>query len=216
MSFFDGFLQPRPCPPVREQSWAWTTGRTEVPGIAQMDPLVVRADDCAVSFGPFEAYPNGFSVYVQCRLRREPEPAAAALRNPLIRPRRRPEEAPEHPGLRWGLEYPDGRRGATTQLWLAAAPSENGQGALDDDLVYFQITGSKWLEDGNRRWQLPFWVHPLPPAGRCRLHVSWESAGLAESVIEFDGSPLRAAADRAVTLWPDTGFQALPPDVVSS
>jgi hypothetical protein len=48
-----------------------------------------------------------------------------------------------------------------------------------------------------------FWVHPLPPDGPVTLVGSWVEHGIAESRAELDGAAIRAAAGRAVTLWPE-------------
>ncbi len=53
-----------------------------------------------------------------------------------------------------------------------------------------------------------FWVHPLPPGGPVTLVASWLDRGIAESRAELDGGTIRAAAGRAVTLWPEEpGFE---------
>ena len=53
-------------------------------------------------------------------------------------------------------------------------------------------------------------MHPLPPYGPVTFIVSWLAQGVTEARAEVDGAVIRAAADRAVTLWPDD------PDVASS
>ncbi|TCJ36428.1 hypothetical protein E0504_23650 [Parafrankia sp. BMG5.11] len=50
--------------------------------------------------------------------------------------------------------------------------------------------------------RLRYWLWPLPPAGPLTLVVDFPARGLAESRVTVDGSALRAAAERAVTLWP--------------
>ena len=46
-------------------------------------------------------------------------------------------------------------------------------------------------------------MHPLPSDGPVTLVTSWLKYGVAESRAELDGASIRAAAERAVTLWPD-------------
>ena len=63
------------------------------------------------------------------------------------------------------------------------------------------------LEGGSRgsdrRWDGDFRVHPLPPDGPVTFVVSWLVKGVAEARAQVDGAAVRAAASRAVELWPD-------------
>ena len=53
------------------------------------------------------------------------------------------------------------------------------------------------------RWDGEFWVHPLPPEGPVTFVASWPEYGVAETRAEMDGAAIRAAAERAVVLWPE-------------
>lgn len=48
-----------------------------------------------------------------------------------------------------------------------------------------------------------FWVHPLRPDGPVTLFGSWVQHGIPESRAVLDGTAIRSAAGRAVTLWPE-------------
>ncbi len=69
--------------------------------------------------------------------------------------------------------------------------------------------------------RLRYWLWPLPPVGPLTLVVDFPARGLAESSVTVDGSALRAAAGRAVPLWPagdgldapDTPAAGVPADV---
>jgi len=54
-----------------------------------------------------------------------------------------------------------------------------------------------------RRWDGLFWVHPLPPDGPVTSVASWPGYGVTETRAELDGAAIRAAAARAVILWPE-------------
>ena len=54
-----------------------------------------------------------------------------------------------------------------------------------------------------RRWDGNFWVHPLPPDGPVTFVASWPEYGAAETRAGLDGTVIRAAAARAVVLWPE-------------
>jgi len=96
--------------------------------------------------------------------------------------------------LRLGLLYADGRRGATT--------GGHWRPDRDDD------PGRLVVEHGSsggsaRRWDGNFWVHPLPPDGPVTFVASWPEYEAAETRAQLDGAAIRAAAARAVILWPE-------------
>ena len=89
--------------------------------------------------------------------------------------------------------YADGRRTATTSGHRLCADTDDGE------LIMQQNGGG-----GNERaWDQDFWVHPLPPEGPVTLVASWLAYGVAETQAELDGTAIRAAAERAIILWPD-------------
>lgn len=55
----------------------------------------------------------------------------------------------------------------------------------------------------HRRWDGKFWVHPLPPEGPVTIVAEWLKHQVAETRMDLDGGAIRAAAERAVTLWPE-------------
>lgn len=88
--------------------------------------------------------------------------------------------------------YADDRRGATT--------GGHWRPDQDDD------PGRLVLEHGSsggtvRRWDGNFWVHSLPPDGPVAFVASWPEYG--GDGAELDGTAIRAAAARAVILWPE-------------
>jgi hypothetical protein len=96
--------------------------------------------------------------------------------------------------LRLGILYADGRRAATTGV--PCRPPED-----DDDGRLVLQQGGGGGSSCSQDWD--FWVHPLPPGGPVTLVGSWVEHGIAESRAELDGAAIRAAAGRAVTLWPE-------------
>lgn len=96
--------------------------------------------------------------------------------------------------LRLGILYADGRRAATTGVHYRPPDDD------DDGRLVLQQGGSGG-SSCSQDWD--FWVHPLPPDGPVTLVGSWVEHGIAESRAELDGAAIRAAAGRAVTLWPE-------------
>ena len=161
-----------------------------IPGLVPVEMVLARTGEAAVAIGGIRAYPNGFEFTVHARLRREDEtgPGDAGL---FWRHGRRREP---NAGLRLGVMFADGRRGA--------APG--GRPRLDDDADAGRLV---LLENGGggsaRTWDGNFWVSPLAPDGPVTFVVSWPEHGVAETRTELDGAAIREAAGRAVILWPE-------------
>lgn len=163
---------------------------TVIPGSVPADVLVVRTDQVAVAVGSVCAYPNGFTFTVHVRSRimdGEFGPSG----DPFSWHRRFAGAGTPGDVLRLGVQYSDGRRAATTSSRM---PRDH----TSDELVLTQEGGG-----GNARsWDQRFWVHPLPPDGLVTLIVSWLEHDVAEASAELDGTMIRAAAGRAISLWP--------------
>ena len=161
-----------------------------IPGSVPAEVLLIRTEQVAVAVGAVRAYPNGFEFTVRLRVRGEDE-TEPGWHDPFDRHRRETQVPGEV--LRLGLMYADGRRAATTSDWWPGDEADPGQ------LVLQQGGGG-----GNaRRWDGEFWAHPLPPEGPVTFVASWLKYGVAETRAELDGSAIRAAAGRAVILWPE-------------
>jgi hypothetical protein len=96
--------------------------------------------------------------------------------------------------LQLGLLFADCRRGAT-----AGGHRRPGEGAGPGGLVLQPGSSGS----SGRRWDGDFWVHPLPPDGPVTFVAAWPAYGVAETRAELDGAAIRAAAARAVALWPE-------------
>jgi len=68
-----------------------------------------------------------------------------------------------------------------------------------DELV-LQQGGSS---GSDRRWDVDFWVHPLPPDGPVTFVASWLAYAVTETRAQVEASAICAAASRAIELWPD-------------
>ncbi len=192
MSFFDSIPPPPPPPaPPRRRRPAWEQPDEVIPGSVPGELMLIRTAQVALAIGSVRAYPNGFKFTAHVRMRRvdEDEPP---WYGPFGRHGRRGSR-PAGDVLRLGLLYADGRRAATTSHWWPGADADPGR------IVLQQGGGG-----GNaRRWDGDFWVHPLPPDGPVTFVASWPEYGAAETRADLDGSAIRAAAARAVILWPE-------------
>jgi hypothetical protein len=165
-----------------------------IPASVPAEVVLIRAEQVAVAVGSVRAYPNGFEFTVHIRLRREDESSWPGHSDPFERHRPRRGTQWNDDQLRLGILYADGRRAATT------GPLYRPPDDADDGRLVLQQGGGGGSSCG-QDWD--FWVHPLPPDGPVTLVASWVQHGIAESRAELDGAAIRAAAERAVTLWPE-------------
>ncbi len=193
MSFFDSIPQPPPPEPEQWRRPSWMRPDTVIPASVPAELLLFCTDEVAVSVGSVRAYPNGFEFTVHARLRRV-DTEIGPSGDPFSWHRRfRGAHAPDDV-LRLGVLYADGRRTATTSGHLLPAGDSD-----DGELVLSQQGGG----GSARAWDQDFWVHPLPPDGPVTLVASWLEHAVTETRADLDGTEIRAAAARAVRLWPD-------------
>ncbi|HSS89276.1 MAG TPA: hypothetical protein VLL69_08160 [Streptosporangiaceae bacterium] len=195
MSFFESIPQPPPPPePVLQRRPAWMRSDAVIPGSVPAESVLIRTGQVAVAIGSVRAYPNGFEFTVHIRLRREDETGWPGHSDPFERHRPGRGTPGDDDQLRLGILYADGRRAATTGERYQ--PPDDG----DDGRLVLQRGGGG---GSSRSCDWDFWVHPLPPEGPVTLVASWLEHGIAESRAELDGAAIRAAAQRALTLWPE-------------
>jgi hypothetical protein len=190
MSFFESFPEPAPAPPYRPQRSPWERPDTVIPGSVPGELVLIRTDNAAVAIGSVRSYPNGFEFTVHARLRREDETRGHFDADPFQFHRH--GKIGHEQVLRLGVLFANGRRAATTG-GMPSRPREPG------GLILYQDGGG-----GNTlSYDTNFWVHPLPPDGPVTLVASWLAQGVAEARAELDGTAIREAAERAITLWPE-------------
>jgi hypothetical protein len=162
-----------------------------IPGSVPGELMLIRTEQVAVALSGIRAYPNGFEFTAHVR-RRGNDEDASGWHDPFDRHGRGRQSSGEV--LRLGLLYADGRRGATI----------GGHWQPDEAAEAGRLVVQHGSSGGNgRRWDGKFWVHPLPPEGPVMFVASWPEYGVAETRAELDGTAIRAAAARAVSLWPE-------------
>jgi hypothetical protein len=189
MSFFSSMRPSSGSNPAAQPRPIWMQPDGVIPGSVPGELLLIRTENAAVSVGEVCAYPNGFEFTAHVRVRSSDAGQTMPFGiDPFDRFGRHGAETTT---LRLGILYSDGRRGAVNG-WPADA------GDFEAVMV---MPGSSGGSD--RRWDGKFWVHPLPPEGPVTIVAAWLKHQVAETRVELDGDAIRAAAARAVTLWPE-------------
>jgi hypothetical protein len=145
-------------------------------------------DEVAVQLRNFVAYPMGIAFVLDVRRRR---PRQGPFEDPLGQHAyvsRKPDEI-----LRFGVQYPDGGKATTVRDRAWPPPGE----APTAPRLNHHIGGGG---DG-QRWEMGFWLWPLPGEGQMGFVAEWPAYGVAESRTYVDTQALREAAGRASVLW---------------
>jgi hypothetical protein len=198
MSFFEP-PEPVPLPPEARRQPAWVGPPDNILGAAvALRAVLARSDNVVLAITDATAYPSGFEFNLALRVRSfSNETRRALMRGGPFHQHRLPgDEATEGIPpelLRFGVQLADGRKATTldTHHW-GGGPEPTGP-------VLMQRGGG----GGDRRWDLRFWLWPLPPPGPVTFVAEWPLGGIAETRIEIDAAPILDAAAQAETLWPN-------------
>jgi hypothetical protein len=193
VSFFEP-PPPPPEPPEEHRQPAWIGPPENELGVAvPVRRVLYRTDDLAIALLGVVAYSNGIELQVVMRRRHlaeDPDPMLFHMRR---RHNQTGELAPEV--LRFGVEYPDGRK--ATNL---GNPFPFGEEEPAGPILMEHGGGG-----GGRSWNFGYWLWPLPPTGPLRVVIEWPIAGIPLTDTELDGAVIAAAAASVDVLWPGDG-----------
>jgi hypothetical protein len=178
VSFFADVPEPEPGPkPFAYRMPDWHGPRDNMLGVAvAVEALLVNTGEIAVAVGGVTAFPTGVSLSFLVFTRE-----ASLIEMPADEPR-------------FGVGFADGRK-ATTLSWPSARPWD----PPPDEPVLARRSGG----GGGFSYRHGLWLWPLPPDGPLELVCAWPAKGLEEARATVDAGPIRAAAARAIELWPD-------------
>lgn len=179
VGFFDDFpgSLERPLPPDASDAPAGMVG-----GFVSWRIVLVRTEMAYAAIQAFEAFPSGLHFELVARFHdRDLDPETW---HPFLR---------DHRGLRIGVQFSDGRSGATELF--AAHPR-----AMRPGEVLISPRGGVGHRDEHH---MRMWLWPLPPPGPMSWISVWPEMDIGERSVEVDGSELVAAAANAERLWPD-------------
>lgn len=161
----------------------------EVAVVVPLSMVLARSDDVAVVVAGVQAHRAGFAFTLSALVRRQPRLDHDVFRQVA-------GHAPAGERLLLGLEFADGRRGSNIDTATAWPPALAAGGPQAISVMDSGGSG------GGRRFDLHFWVTPLPPEGPLRFVLRWDAQQVAEAVVEVDGGLIASAGDQAQELWP--------------
>ena len=191
------FFEPPPAPPeppARHRNPEWFGPPENVVGVTvPLDLTLARTDKLALAVPAATAYPNGIEFEVVLLVReqfRDPfewHPFHASMRGAEFSPKT----------LRLGVQFADGQKATSVDTpFFPRDPDERPSGPL------LMPRGGG---GGGRRWDVSFWLWPLPPPGSLALVCEWPARDIALTRVEVDNEQLLGASQRAAPLWPDDG-----------
>jgi len=185
---------PPPEPPREHRQPEWFGPPENVVGIVVPHELTLaRTVDLALVLCSITAYPSGAQFDIPLLLR---ERVSDPLGFMPFHPRGRRGEIADDV-LRLGVQFADGSKATNMEYpFMRADPEEQPEGP-----VLMPRGGS----GGGRRWDVSFWLWPLPKEDPFALVVEWPARGIALSRFEIGVAPLVAAAARCEELWPRDG-----------
>lgn len=176
----------------------WVTERERFqPAALDWRVVLVETADVVCYLDEVRVYPSGFRFDVHALLL----PSAASWARKVFAARH-PRGEPEPPvgdgfegSFLFGAEYEDGRRAAIGFGFRGRSPFAEAE----DDFPVLRVERGSMVPDAADYEAV---LYGLPEKGSLKLHARWSALGAPESTVELDGDALRAAAGRAVRLWP--------------
>jgi hypothetical protein len=165
-----------------------------VPGVVPVEKVLARSPDAVVAVVGSLAYPMGFefSVGAVLRIGRQHRPMVGLGVHHW--PGQDSDEPLPDEFLRVGVRFSDGRV-ATNVDRRAFGPSESAP------------TGPMLMPGGGgggtRRYDMTYWVWPLPPPGPLTFVCEWPAFAIPESHVDIEAQLILDAAVRAIQVWPE-------------
>jgi hypothetical protein len=169
----------------------------ELPACVSLALVLARSENAVAALSHALVYSTGIGIELIVQARGLPERDAQRLFHEQHMPPTEDDPSPAY--LRVGIEFSDGTRASNLGGRRGRFDPEQ---APDGPVIWPHGGGGG--TSGQGRWAMRpgFWIWPLPPDGPIRLVVEWPMLGIPTTSAELDGGELRAAAERAVKLWP--------------
>lgn len=197
MNFFDRLPRPpapEPEPPRPRPVWEKPDAvvGAAVPG----EVVLARTEDAAVVVTGLLAYPSGFEFVCSTVLRREDRLGRMIDPGFMHGPGRYDDEPLPPEFVRLGVQFADDS--VVTNLDWRSFPEP-------DSTPQTPLLLPGGGGGGGRRYDMLYWIWPLPPLGPVTFVCEWPVHQIPESRGTIEAKLIVDAAARAIRLWPDDG-----------
>jgi hypothetical protein len=189
------FFEPPPPPPKpprerRQPEWFGPPDNV-LPVVLPLDVTLARTPDLALSVRSVDVYPTGALFHAPLLVR---ELVGDPMEFMPFHPRRR---GSDDNVLRLGVQYADGSKATNLGMpFFGQSELERPPGP-----VLMPRGGG----GGGHRWDVSFWLWPLPTEDPFELVVEWPSRGIELSRFAIPVAQFVAASTRCEQLWPNGG-----------
>jgi hypothetical protein len=189
------FFEAPPPPPERprehrQPEWFGPPDNV-LPVVVPLALVLARAPGLALAVRSVDVYPNGAVFHALLVLR---EQVGDPMKFMPFHPRQR-ELEPDV--LRVGVQYADGGKATNLDMPFLRRNTEEPP----DGPVMMPSGGG----GGGRRWDMSFWLWPLPTKDPFQIVVEWPARGIDLARFDVDVAPIVDAASRCEELWPNGG-----------
>lgn len=144
--------------------------------------IIARSPKVVAVLGHITAFPNGFSFNLSMRSKPGHQMAANGFHGWRTRRRRWRARLPADI-FRFGIGFADGSGATNLQIM--------GFGAPEPPKPPILLGGGGGGSES--RYELSYWVWPLPPPGPLTLFMEWPAEGLSQTTFELDSELIRTA-----------------------
>ena len=189
---------PPPHRPVPRQPWMGPPEDEMGVGLT-MQRRVSAGPEAVVILTGCVAFTAGFSLCLGIRRKEEPE----WVRNPPMRGRP-PGRLSDEMSLDLAVRFSDGREASMSGRGLSSPVLDWYRAWHDGEnppTPPGPIIGPSSGGGGGKRWDMNYWIYPLPPDGPMTITCKWPAGGVPDAVVEVDGSAIRRAGLSSEKLW---------------
>jgi hypothetical protein len=184
------FKPPRPRPPSEPRQpvlHEWDEPDDSLGREVPLQFVIARSHAAIVAVRRITAYHNGFAFEVSVRLLPGHELTDSSDLFGMRALRRTHEGLPDEL-FRFGLEFADGSTVTSLEVAAINEPTRPRR----------PILAGGGGGGGDRRFDMHYWVWPLPPPSKLTFLSEWPAQGLLLTRCEIDTEPIRTAAESPV------------------
>ena len=166
--------------------------------LVRVDPIVVRGSQAAVKVGPITGFASGFQISLVL-LTREQDPfndpfGQRAMAQLAAKGGDLPDDL-----FRVGVQYPDGRKATSLDhlsRMIDRAKDFDWEAEPSEPVMVPSGGG------GGGRWQMDYWVWPVPPvSGDLNMVIEWPAKGIELTQAAIPASAVVAACEASKPVW---------------